>query len=132
MSEYFDNLRLTNISFKTFDPKIDSMIIIYFAYFCFFAYYFFIENKNNTRNKLFKISTSKALLIGLLFVVFLHLYFNTIQAEDNIEKKKITKFKNAIHLGLIASIMALLDRLDIIMGQFFVISFVYYFMGESV
>ena len=46
MSKYFDNLRLTNISFKTFDPKIDSMIIIYFAYFCFFAYYFFIENKN--------------------------------------------------------------------------------------
>ena len=88
MSEYFDNLRLTNISLKTFDPKIDSMIIIYFAYFCFFAYYFFIENKNNTRNKLFKISTSKALLIGLLFVVFLHLYFNTIQAEDNIEKKR--------------------------------------------
>ena len=126
------NSKFQSLDINTFVPRIDSMIIIYVIYFVFFAYYFIFNNNDKARTTLVNVAESKAVFIGLLCVIFLHLYFNSLVARNHLEKAKIQKFRDAIHLGIIASVIALLDRMDIVMGQFFVISFIYYFLGEIV
>ena len=126
------NSKFKSINMSKFVPRIDSMIIIYVIYFVFFAYYFIFENNYKARTTLISVTESKAVIIGLLCVIFLHLYFNSLEARNDVERAKIQKFRDGIHLGIIASVIALLDRMDIVMGQFFVISFIYYFMGENV
>ena len=126
------NSKFKNINMNSFIPRIDSMLIIYVIYFLFFAYYFMFKNNNKARTTLIGVAESKAVIIGLLGIIFLHIYFDSLVPKNNIESAKIQKFRDAIHLGIIASVIALLDRMDIVLGQFFVISFIYYFMGENV
>ena len=54
--------------------------------------------------------------------------FHPLEARNDRKSQNTKKFRDGIHLGIIASVIALLDRMDIVMGQFFVISFIYYFM----
>ena len=126
------NSKFKHVDISTFVPRIDGMLIIYVIYFIFFAYYFIFENKDRARTTLISITESKAVIIGLFGIIFLHLYFDSLVAENHVERAKIQKFRDGIHLGIIASVIALLDRMDIVMGQFFVVSFIYYFMGENV
>ena len=54
---------------------------------------------------------------------------------ERIEGKLVelkNRFERAIHLGIIASFIALLDKMGIIIGQFFFISFLVYFLNSPV
>ena len=116
---------------KNFVLKIDGILLLYFIFFSLLIY-FNIFNNDNIKKILLTHSKTLFFKLGLLIAFGICIYIYNYQPRNDIEKRKKNRFERAIHLGIIASFIALLDKMGIIIGQFFFISFLVYFLNSPV
>lgn len=112
--------------------KIDGIIFIYIGFIFFLLYKIFFQNFKNTKNKLFKLFESKLFLLGLFFIFLIYIHLKSYKSTTIVEKEKVNRFRIAIHLGIVATIIALFDYLEIVIAPFFLVSFIVYFLNLPV